>query len=157
MKSELQTIFYNQTTDLSMLELYVGKHNQFLKGCDLCPLADIACISGLVSLTNWTDPTMFYSNSLSWILIVLARWNNRRQVCISPLSDLLFWILTNQPSLYYIYCVIGVETVASYFKVFGLTRPRIKPTTSHTRISLATQRPSFQSFRNVYVPIVRKV
>ena len=43
---------------------------------------------------------LFYTNTLSWIFIVLAHWNNKPRVDMSLHSDTLFWFRTNQSLLF---------------------------------------------------------
>ena len=46
--------------------------------------------------------TLFYTNVLSWIFIVLSHWNNSQRVDMSLNLDTLFWFRANQ-SLSYSY------------------------------------------------------
>ena len=39
--------------------------------------------------------TLYQTNTLSWILIVLVHWNNNRRIDISPHSDTLSWFWVN--------------------------------------------------------------
>ena len=41
-------------------------------------------------------PTLYLTNTLSWIFIVLAYWNNSPRVDMSPHSDTLSWFRANQ-------------------------------------------------------------
>ena len=43
---------------------------------------------------------LFYANTLSWIFIVLAHWNNSPLVDMSLHSDTLFWFRANQSLLF---------------------------------------------------------
>ena len=43
---------------------------------------------------------LFYTNTLSWIFIVLAHWNNSPWVDMSLHSDTLFWFRANQSLLF---------------------------------------------------------
>ena len=43
---------------------------------------------------------LYYTNTLSWIFIVLANWNNSLRVGMSLHSDTLFWFRTNQSLLF---------------------------------------------------------
>jgi hypothetical protein len=44
--------------------------------------------------------TLFYTNTPSWICIVLAHWNNSPRVDMSLHSDTLFWLRANQYLLF---------------------------------------------------------
>ena len=44
--------------------------------------------------------TLYQTNKLSWIFIVLAHWNNSLWVEVSLLSDTLFWFRANQSLLF---------------------------------------------------------
>jgi hypothetical protein len=52
---------------------------------------------------------LFYTNTLSWIFIVLAYWNNSPRVDMSPYSDTLFWFRANQSLLFLHNAVCLVE------------------------------------------------
>ena len=43
---------------------------------------------------------LYYTNTLSWIFIVLAHWNNSRWIEISPHSHTLSWLRANQSLLF---------------------------------------------------------
>jgi hypothetical protein len=43
---------------------------------------------------------LFYTNTLSWIFIVLANWNNSPRVDMSIHSETLFWFRANQSFLF---------------------------------------------------------
>jgi len=43
---------------------------------------------------------LFLTNTLSWIFIVLAHWNNNPRVYMSLHSDTLFWFRANQSLLF---------------------------------------------------------
>ena len=43
---------------------------------------------------------LFYTNTLSWIFIVLAHWNNSPRVDMSIHSETLFWFRANQSFLF---------------------------------------------------------
>ena len=43
---------------------------------------------------------LFLTNTLSWILLVLAHWNNSPRVEMSLHSDTLFWFRANQSLLF---------------------------------------------------------
>ena len=44
----------------------------------------------------WVRSTLYYANTLSWIFIVLAHWNNSPQKDMSPHSNTLSWFRANQ-------------------------------------------------------------
>ena len=43
---------------------------------------------------------LFWTNTLSWIFIVLAHWNNSPRIAKSPHSDTLSWFRPNQSLLF---------------------------------------------------------
>jgi len=44
--------------------------------------------------------TLYLNNTLRWIFIVLAHWNNSPRVDMSPYSDTLSWFRANQSLLF---------------------------------------------------------
>ena len=66
---------------------------------------------------------LFYTNTPSWIFIVLAHWNSP-WVDMSLHSDTLFWFWANQSLLF----LLSREATNTNFIVFGLTRPGLEPT-----------------------------
>jgi hypothetical protein len=74
-------------------------------------------------------------NTLSWILKVLAHWNNSPQVDMSlHHSDTLFWLGANQslPLLLNAVCLFSGEATNTNFIVFGLTYLVLEPIVYHT-------------------------
>jgi hypothetical protein len=43
---------------------------------------------------------LYYTNTCSWIFIVLAHWNNSQRFDMSPHSDTLFWFWANQSLIF---------------------------------------------------------
>ena len=66
--------------------------------------------------------TLFYTNALSWIFIVLAHWNNCPRVDISLHSNTLFWFRADQPLLFLLNDVWATNTNFSLW--FDPTRDR---------------------------------
>jgi hypothetical protein len=53
---------------------------------------------------------LYYTNTLSWIFIVLAIWNKSQRVWhVAPLSDTLSWLRANQSLLLLLNAVCLVE------------------------------------------------
>ena len=52
---------------------------------------------------------LFQTNTLSWIFIVLAHWNNSPRVDMSLHSDTLFWFWANQSLLFLLNAACLVE------------------------------------------------
>ena len=61
-------------------------------------------------------------NTLSWIFIVLALWNNSPQVDMSLYSEPSYWFRANQSLLFFL------KATNTNFIVFGLTRLLLEPT-----------------------------
>jgi hypothetical protein len=66
--------------------------------------------------------TLFYTNALSWIFIVLAHWNNCPRVDISLHSNTFFWFRADQPLLFLLNDVWATNTNFSLW--FDPTRYR---------------------------------
>jgi hypothetical protein len=66
---------------------------------------------------------------LNWIFIVLAHWNNRPWVDISPHSDTLSRFWANQSLLFLVIaaCLAEKQKKNTNFIVFGLTRSGVEP------------------------------
>jgi hypothetical protein len=76
---------------------------------------------------------LYNTNKLSWIFIVLAHWNNRLRIDMSPHSDTIAWFQANQ-SLFCLLnaaCLAGEATNTNII-VFGLTRIGLNPMIYHT-------------------------
>ena len=56
---------------------------------------------------------LYVTNTLSWIAIVLAHWNNRSRV---EMSDILYWFRTNQSLLFF----LNAECLAEKQHIPGL-------------------------------------
>ena len=68
--------------------------------------------------------TLYYTNTLSWIFIVLAHWNNSLCVDMSFHSDKLPWFRTNQSLLFLLNaaCLAEMQQISNInFIVFSLT------------------------------------
>jgi hypothetical protein len=52
---------------------------------------------------------LYWTNTLSWIFIVLAHWNNSPRVDMSVNSDTLFWFRANQSLLFLMNAVCLAE------------------------------------------------
>jgi hypothetical protein len=76
-------------------------------------------------LNQHTDVS-FILNTLSWIFIVLAYWNNSLQV-----NMLLHWDILGQNQLVFVLtpwcCMFNTGAVTTNFMVFGLTRLGLEP------------------------------
>ena len=60
---------------------------------------------------------LYSTNTLSWIFIVLAHWNNSPQVHMSAHSYTLSWFWANPSS----FCILSGEAINITFLSFGLT------------------------------------
>ena len=47
-----------------------------------------------------TRSALYWTNTLSWIFLVLVHWNNSPRVDMSVNSDTLFWFRANQSLLF---------------------------------------------------------
>ena len=75
--------------------------------------------------------TLFKTNTLSWIFILLAHWNNSPCIDMSLHSGTLFWFRDNQSLLLLLRaaCLAEKQQIPINFIVFGLTnRPCLEPT-----------------------------
>ena len=56
---------------------------------------------------------LYSTNTLSWIFIMLAHWNNSSRVDMSLHSDTLFWLRTNQyfPFLLNVACLAEKQQI----------------------------------------------
>jgi len=61
------------------------------------------------SYIRWDDVALYQTNTLSWMFIVLAHWNNSPRIYISPHSDTLSWFRANQSLLLLLICVCLAE------------------------------------------------
>jgi hypothetical protein len=68
---------------------------------------------------------MYKTNTLSWIFIVLAHWNNNLRVDMSLHSDTLFWIRANQSLLFFLNAACLIEKQQFYSLWFDPTEDRI--------------------------------
>ena len=73
--------------------------------------------------------TLYKTNTLSWICIVLAHWSNSLRLDISPHSDTLSWFRVNK----YLLSLLNAELININFIVFHLTRSGFQPTICRTR------------------------
>ena len=57
--------------------------------------------------------TLFYTNTISWIFTVLARWNNSSRIDMSPHSDTFSWFRANQslPFLLNASCLAKIQQI----------------------------------------------
>jgi hypothetical protein len=69
--------------------------------------------------------TLYYTNMLSWIFIVLANWNNSSRIDMSLHS--LFWFWANQSSLF-----LSGDASNNNLIIFSLTRSGLEPTIYRT-------------------------
>jgi len=60
---------------------------------------------------------LYSTNTLSWIFIVLAHWNNSPQAHMSAHSYTLSWFWANPSS----FCILSGEAININFLAFGLT------------------------------------
>jgi hypothetical protein len=72
---------------------------------------------------------LYYTNTLSWICIVLAHWNNSPRLDMSLHWDTLSWFRPN----HYLFlllndAVLSGEATNTNLIVFGLTQPGLEPT-----------------------------
>jgi hypothetical protein len=74
-----------------------------------------------------------YTNTLSWIILLLAHWNNSSVVDMSLHSDTLSWFRANQSLFFLLNDVCLAEKQHIPMLVFGLTRLGIDPTIYRTR------------------------
>ena len=77
---------------------------------------------------------LYYTNTLSWIFILLAHWNNSPRIDMSSHTDTLSWFRANQSLLFppkrY---VIRGEATNTNIIVFGLSRSGLEPMFYRTR------------------------
>jgi hypothetical protein len=68
---------------------------------------------------------LYYTNTLSWIFIVLTHWNNSLRVRhVSLLGHII--LISSQPV--FAICMLSRETTNTNFIVFGFTRLLLEPT-----------------------------
>ena len=77
---------------------------------------------------------LYWTNTLSWIFIVLAHWNNSPRVDMSVNSGHII-LIPSQPVFAFSpeCCVLSREATNTNFIVFRLTRPVLKLTIYRTR------------------------
>ena len=78
---------------------------EWVSGCCLTPSEQyFMCITGKTSYASmrWWCPTLYQTNTLSWIFIVLAHRNNSPRIDMSLHSDTLSWLRANQ-SLFFLF------------------------------------------------------
>jgi len=105
--------------------------------------------------------SLYKTNTLSWIFIVLAHWNNSLQIDMLSHSDTLSWFRANQSLLFLaFFCVLSREATNTNFIVFGLVRsvvllhkPKKPITTSSVRCSDGY--PGCAGFTNLFIISVR--
>ena len=73
------------------------------------------------------------TNTLSWIFIVLALWNNSPRVDMLLHTDTLFWFRADQSLLILLNAVYLAEKKNTNFIVFGMTRPELESTINRIR------------------------
>jgi hypothetical protein len=56
-----------------------------------------------------TSSALYYTNTLSWDFIVLARLSNSPRINMLPHSDTLFWFRANQSMLFLLNAAYKVE------------------------------------------------
>ena len=71
---------------------------------------------------------LFLTNTLSWIFIVLAHWNNNLRLDMLLHSDTLFWFRANPSLLFLLNAACLAEKQQIPILVFGLTWPGFEPT-----------------------------
>jgi hypothetical protein len=72
--------------------------------------------------------TLYKTNMLSWIFIVLVYWNNSPRIDMSFHSDTLFWFRATQSLFFLLNAVCLAEKQEIPISiVFGLTRSRLEP------------------------------
>ena len=76
---------------------------------------------------------LYYTNTLSWIFIVLAHWNNSPRIDMSPYLDKLSWFRSNQSLLFLLNAACLAEKQQTPILVFGLIRSGLEPAIHHTR------------------------
>ena len=82
----------------------------------------------------WWGPLCTRPTSLVGFFIELAHWNNSPWVNMSPHLDTLFWFRANQTCSFSLLINAFLGRSNKYhFIVFGLTRPGLEHTISHTR------------------------
>ena len=99
---------------------------EWVSDCCLMPIQQF--FSYIMVRTN-DDEVRFYTNTLSWIFIVLSHWNNSLWVDMSFHLDTSFWFWANQSLLF---VLIG-EVTNINFIVFWFARPWLAPTIYRTR------------------------
>ena len=105
-----------------------------MSDCCLTPIQQLfSAISRRVHVNYHWDQMMirsalFHTNTLGWIFIMLAHWNNSPRVYMSLHADTLFWFRANQSLLFLLIAVC----LAHKQIVFGLTRAGLEPTVYHT-------------------------
>ena len=80
---------------------------------------------------------------MSWILLVLAHWNNCPRIDMSLNTDTLFWFRVNQSVLFLLNdaCLAEKQQIP-IFIVSGLTRPGLEPTSYRTQSGHANHYPA---------------
>jgi hypothetical protein len=78
---------------------------------------------------------LYQTNTLSWIFIVLAHWNNNPQIDMSSHSDTLSWFWAKQSLLFLLNAACLAEKQQIQILVFGFTQSGLEPTIYlyHTR------------------------
>ena len=111
--------------------------SEWLSDCCLMPIQQFFSYS--MSRTNYLFNEMmmrsalFLTNTLSWIFIVLAHWNNSTRVDMSLHSDTVSWFRANRSLLFFLNAACLAERSNKYqFLVFGLTWLGLEPTIYHT-------------------------
>ena len=77
---------------------------------------------------------LFLTNTLSWILIVLAHWNNSPRIDMSLHLDTLFWFRSNQSLLFLLNAAcLAEKKQIPILKSLVFNRPGLEPTIYRTR------------------------
>ena len=91
--STIKTDCYNITEILLKLTL------KWVSDCCVMPTQQFFCYIKLIFNEMMMGSALFYTNTLSWIVKVLAHWNNSLQVDKLLHSNTLFWFRATKPSL----------------------------------------------------------
>jgi hypothetical protein len=86
-----------------------------------------------------TSFALFYTNTLSWIFIVLAHWNNSPWIDMLLHSYSLSWFRANQSLLF---------LPNTNFIIFSLTPPGLVPTIYHKEATTLTITPPMRLIFN---------
>ena len=117
-----------------LLQLYTY-NVLWVSDCCLTPTQQgVSCImvNKLIFHEMMMRSILYLSDTLSWIFIVIAHWNNSPRIDMSNISDILSWFRANQ-SLLFLLNAACLEARNTNFIVFGLTWSGLEPTIYLTR------------------------